>query len=103
MTVAADVLHTLRTWHRLDVPLVQHLRTIFLELGARGEMPPEMDDAIARAGALPATWATTQPCQHQSPRFRYEGAAMAQALDALPAQADGSRLLRYVNPVTGGR
>jgi gentisate 1,2-dioxygenase len=84
----------------LDVPLAQQLRSIFLEFGSKKEIPPQFDDSLAHAGA----WPTEIPAAYRqySPRYRYEGAAMATALDSVPAQQDGSRLLRYVNPLTGG-
>ncbi|UUX95284.1 cupin domain-containing protein [Aquabacterium sp. J223] len=84
----------------LDLPLAAHLRSIFLEFGGRGAVPPQVDDAVARAGTLPTD---VDPSYRTiSPRYRYAGTDIAAALDALPAQADGSRRLRYVNPVTGG-
>lgn len=84
----------------LDVPLAHHLRATFLQFDGEGEMPAELDDAVALAGMGPTTpWPAYR--QH-SPRYRYAAADVAAALDALPAAADGSRELRYVNPATGG-
>jgi gentisate 1,2-dioxygenase len=37
-----------------------------------------------------------------SPLFRYPWESAVRALNALPPAADGSRSLRYTNPVTGG-
>lgn len=37
-----------------------------------------------------------------SPKYRYAGTETRAALDALPPAEDGSKTLRYVNPVTGG-
>jgi gentisate 1,2-dioxygenase len=37
-----------------------------------------------------------------SPKYRYSGQAMRRMLAALPAGPDGARMLRYVNPATGG-
>jgi len=37
-----------------------------------------------------------------SPKYRYPGAATRRLLDAAPAGADGMRVIRYVNPTTGG-
>lgn len=84
----------------LDVPLVQHLSTAFLEFGPRGEVPQQYDDAVLLSGTMPPD----APPQYQrySPRYRYGEQEVRLALDALPAAADGSRVLRYVNPWTGG-
>lgn len=84
----------------LDVPLVQYLSAAFFEPGPRGEVPPQYDDAVARAGAMPPN----PPANYlrHSPRYRYEASAIEAALDSMAPEADGSRLLRYVNPVTGG-
>jgi len=88
----------------LDLPFAAHLRTIFLQFAPDDDAPPPMpaqvDDAVIRAGTLPSNpdpvW-----CRH-SPRYRYAGSEIDAALSALPQAADGSRLLRYVNPATGG-
>jgi len=37
-----------------------------------------------------------------SPKYRYPGEATRRLLDAAPAGADGMRVVRYVNPATGG-
>lgn len=84
----------------LDVPLVQYLRSIFLEFGPRGPVPEQFDDALARSGALPNE--IPQAYRHYSPRYRFAAADIAAALDAMREEADGSRCLRYTNPVTGG-
>lgn len=84
----------------LDLPLAAHLRAMFLQFGRTDDVPPQIDDAVARAGALPTPLG--RPFTTYSPKYRYEGTAIDTALSALPADADGSRRLRYVNPVTGG-
>lgn len=84
----------------LDLPLAAHLRALFLEFGKPGQVPQQLDDAVARAGAVPDT--VDAAFQRYSPRYRYAGADIDAALSSLPAAADGSRELRYVNPVTGG-
>lgn len=84
----------------LDVPLAHHLRATFLEFEGEGAVPEELDDAVARAGMAPtALWPAYR---HYSPRMRYAAADVAAALDAVDAQDDGARELRYVNPVSGG-
>ncbi|HZT51298.1 MAG TPA: cupin domain-containing protein [Stellaceae bacterium] len=37
-----------------------------------------------------------------SPKYRYPGAAVRRLLAAAPPAADGARVVRYVNPATGG-
>lgn len=88
----------------LDVPLAQYLSTVFLEFGPRGAVPPQFDDALLQSGALPTELSHNPPPEYRrySPRYRYAAEDIARALDAMPPAADGSRLLRYVNPVTSG-
>lgn len=54
--------------------------------------------AFTAAGLVPAQAMTTA----YSPLFRYPWAKAREALAASPPAEDGSRLLRYVNPATGG-
>ena len=84
----------------LDVPLAAHLRSIFLEFDNNTPKPPQLDDSALRAGTLPPD--VPKMFERHSPRYRYEGHLIDAALSALPASLDGSRLLRYVNPATGG-
>jgi len=83
----------------LDVPLVQDLDATFFEPGPAKNFPhlPE-DSAFSAPGLVPADSLTTP----YSPLFRYPWAQSRDALSATPAGEDGSRLLRYVNPATGG-
>src|SRR6202048_1856467 len=39
---------------------------------------------------------------HNSPKYRYSGEATRRLLAAAPPGADGARMIRYVNPSTGG-
>jgi len=39
---------------------------------------------------------------HNSPKYRYSGEATRRLLAAAPPGADGARMIRYVNPCTGG-
>lgn len=84
----------------LDMPLAHHLRSVFLEFGPPAEMPETVDDSIAIAGAFPVG-GHGLPNQ-QSPRYRYSGSAISTALDSTTPGSDGSRQLRYTNPLTGG-
>jgi len=83
----------------LDVPLVQDMDATFFEPGPARDFPvlPE-DSAFTAPGLVPAEALATP----YSPLFRYPWAQARDALAATPAAADGSRLLRYVNPATGG-
>lgn len=83
----------------LDVPLVQDLDATFFEPGPAKSWPrlPE-DPAFGASGLVPADWAQTP----YSPRFRYPWSQARAALAAMPEAEDGARLLRYVNPATGG-
>jgi len=62
----------------LDLPLAAHLGSVFLQF-----QPDE-------------------PMPKNPPRYHYPASEINAALAATPADADGSRLLRYVNPATGG-
>jgi len=84
----------------LDVPLHTYLETGVFEAGPAHDvaaLPP--DAAFMAAGLTPET---TAPVMPHSPMFRYAWDRAVAALDALPAATDGSRRLRYTNPVTGG-
>jgi len=83
----------------LDLPLAAHLGSVFLQFQPEEPMPPQVDDDILRAGALPAGFDAGRA--NHSPRYRYAADEINAALSALPAHADGSRLLRYVNPAGG--
>ena len=86
----------------LDYPLARQLQDVFFEHGP-GPTPPRglaelSDDTIAEGGLLPDTPAATP----YSPLYRYAWSRVRRALAAMPAAKDGSRRLRYVNPVDGG-
>lgn len=83
----------------LDVPLVQDMDATFFEPGPPSDVPVlPADSAFTAAGLVPAQAMTTP----YSPLFRYPWGDARAALAAAPAEDDGSRLLRYVNPATGG-
>ena len=87
----------------LDYPLARQLGTVFFEHGPvkipeRG-IAALKDDGLLEGGVLPDGHPTLVP---YSPLFRYPWSRVKRALEALPAAADGSRQLRYVNPSTGG-
>ncbi len=83
----------------LDVPLVQDLDATFFEPGPAKDFPTLPEDAAFTApGLVPAESLTTT----YSPLYRYPWARSRDALAAMPPGEDDSRLLRYVNPTTGG-
>ncbi len=87
----------------LDLPLAQHLDSIFLQLGPASAPAQDLsrvpDEVLEKGGVLPAG---ELPKAGYSPQFRYPWASALQALQRLSARPDGSKLLRYTNPATGG-
>jgi gentisate 1,2-dioxygenase len=95
-------------WHEGDAPIVWldvlnvhahlNLDTFVFEPGPPHDVPTlPPDDAFANAGLVPDVAST-----RFSPVFRYPLDTMMRALDAAPAARDGSRKVRYVNPLDGG-
>jgi gentisate 1,2-dioxygenase len=83
----------------LDVPLVQDMDATFFEPGPAKDFPVlPADSAFTMAGLIPPDSIKTA----YSPLFRYPWTQAREALMATPPGDDGSRLLRYVNPATGG-
>jgi gentisate 1,2-dioxygenase len=83
----------------LDVPLHQYLGTAVFEPGPPKDLPKPTDDA---AFAVPNIVPELPGAPSYSPVFRYPWAASVAALAAAPVAKDGSRKIRYVNPMTGG-
>ncbi|HEX2353652.1 MAG: cupin domain-containing protein [Hyphomicrobiales bacterium] len=84
----------------LDVPLQQYVGTGAFEAGPAAQLPETIADAaFAVANVVPDTDYTTK---EYSPVFRYPYAAAAAAVAVAPPARDGSRRVRYVNPLTGG-
>ncbi len=85
----------------LDVLNVQthlNLDTFAFEPGPPHDVPVlPSEEAFANANVVPDIDAP-----RFSPVFRYPFDAVARALDAAPLARDGSRRVRYVNPLTGG-
>src|SRR5436309_9508948 len=84
----------------LDVPLHHYMGTGAFEPGPAGDTLETVPDAaFAVANVVPDTnYATKQ----YSPVFRYPYANAVAALRAAPPARDGSRRVRYINPLTGG-
>ncbi len=87
----------------LDLPLTANLGTLFSQHGGTNEFADDIsalpDAAFAGAGLVPQIEAA--PVSY-SPMFRYPWTRTLPALDAAPAAPDGSRRVRYTNPVDGG-
>jgi gentisate 1,2-dioxygenase len=87
----------------LDLPLAQHLDSVFLQLGPADEPARDLaripDEVWEKGGVLPEG---ELPKAGYSPQFRYPWASALQSLQGLQARPDRSKLLRYTNPVTGG-
>ncbi|MSQ70665.1 MAG: cupin domain-containing protein [Betaproteobacteria bacterium] len=90
----------------LDVPLVQHANAVFGEYSGEngpaaypentGTLP---DELFVRGGLEPVT---DRPAVPYSPRFHYAWQDVLALLATMPAAADGSRAVRYSNPLRGG-
>ncbi len=83
----------------LDIPLFRHMNVAFFEEGPPPNMPERIPDAAFASGGLAPVGSAEAPSY--SPMFRYPWEAVVRALDAMPAEQDGSRKLRYTNPHTG--
>src|SRR5260221_10239014 len=84
----------------LDVPFQRYMGTGAFEPGPAADMPETIADAaFAVANVVPDTDYTTKD---YSPVFRYPYATAAAAVAVAPPARDGSRRVRYVNPLTGG-
>ena len=84
----------------LDVPFQQYMGTGAFQPGPIAEMPATVADAaFAIANIVPDT---SFPTREYSPVFRYPFAAAAAAVASAPPHRDGSRRVRYINPLTGG-
>lgn len=83
----------------LDAALLQRFRAQRYEAGPAYDVPNlPSDGAFLTPGFLPAQ--VDEP--PYSPLFRYPWKTAVAALEAAPLKADGSRVVRYTNPMTGG-
>lgn len=84
----------------LDVPLHHYLGTGVFEPGPPKDVLELPDDsAFATPNIVPEL---PQTPEGYSPVFRYPRAASMAALKSAPLAKDGSRKVRYVNPLNGG-
>ncbi|MCW3836998.1 cupin domain-containing protein [Sphingomonas canadensis] len=85
----------------LDVPLHSYLGTARFQPGPVVDQAPAVPDAaFAAAGFVPVEIGAGGA---HAPVFRYAYADACRAIAAAPAAADGSRTIRYSNPLTGGQ
>jgi gentisate 1,2-dioxygenase len=87
-----------------NMPLICALDASFFEPGSREAREfwkvDEGDERLWAAAGLAASG--TETAGAQSPKYRYPGKETRRMLDALAPGADGMRVVRYVNPQTGG-
>ena len=84
----------------LDAQLQRHLCTNEFEPGPSNDMPaPRTEEAYVTAGITPEVMEHDKP---YSPIFRYPLVKVVNAMASMPMVADGSRRIRYTNPLTGG-
>jgi gentisate 1,2-dioxygenase len=84
----------------LDASLHRYLGTARFQPGPPNDIPARLPDAsFATAGLLPQ--GGEAPTSF-SPLFRYPWDSARKALDATPVGFDGTRRIRYANPVDGG-
>jgi len=87
----------------LDVPLVKQINAMFGQLGPAPSYPHTVgtlpDALFARGGLMPVSDRAPVP---YTPRFRYAWRDVAAMLTEMPPAADGSRAVRYTNPLDGG-
>ncbi|WP_298233358.1 cupin domain-containing protein [uncultured Azohydromonas sp.] len=83
----------------LDVPLHAYLGTVVFEPGPIATMPHTVEDAaFSSPNIVPEAIGSTR---EHSPVFRYPYADAVRALAHAPLSADGTRRVRYANPLTG--
>jgi gentisate 1,2-dioxygenase len=84
----------------LDAPLHRYFGTDAFEPGPARDLPSlPSDEAFAVANVVPDLG---DQAPAFSPVFRYPWATARQAVRTAPKAKDGSRRVRYVNPITGG-
>jgi len=84
----------------LDVPLHLYMGTVKFQPGPITEPPHTLPDALFSVpNVLPL--GVVHECDH-SPMLRYPYADVVAALEHAPKGADGTRRVRYANPLNGG-
>jgi gentisate 1,2-dioxygenase len=86
----------------LDAPLAGALDAMFGQRGPANAFPDNiaaLPDAAFAGGMMPAVQKESVP---YTPRFRFAYGDAVAAIEAMPREPDGSRTLRYANPLDGG-
>lgn len=87
----------------LDLPLSRYLDAIFAEGGPANVAPDDLStlpDALFAVGGLMPDTERVQP--PHSPQFRYPWSETVKVLEAMTPADDGTRRLRFTNPLDGG-
>jgi gentisate 1,2-dioxygenase len=84
----------------LDAPLHRYLGTDVFEPGPAHHVPSVLQDSAFAVPNIVPDFGDDAPAF--SPVFRYPWAAARRAVNEAPKWKDGSRRVRYVNPITGG-
>jgi gentisate 1,2-dioxygenase len=96
--------HRIMWFDAANIPLMNTLDANFFEPGSREDnafwQVDEGDERLWDAAGLVSEGAGS--AASHSPKYRYPGAATRRLLAASAPGPDGSRTVRYVNPVTGG-
>ena len=96
--------HRIIWFDAANMPLIRAVDAHFFEPGdPRNNAFWQVDDGeeeLWTEAGLRAEGATASAVN--SPKYRYPGEATRRLLAAAPAGADGMRMIRYVNPATGG-
>lgn len=95
------------TWFdAANMPLVCGLDASFFEPGSREATAfwevDEGNERLWSGAGLSAAQVVDSMAAGHSPKYHYPGSVTRAMLAAMPAQADGSRTLRYTNPADGG-
>lgn len=84
----------------LDASLHRYLGTDQFQPGPANDIPDVVsDEAFAQPGLVPDTGGVTE---NYSPLFRYSWAQAQDAIKNAPLGKDGTRRIRYANPLNGG-
>ena len=86
-------------WHEHENP--SHSRVVWFD-GLDAPFGRQMDAVFFESGPVHDLPSEGVPRGDYSPQFRYPWRDALLALDVLEPAVDGSKLLRYTNPITGG-
>jgi gentisate 1,2-dioxygenase len=96
--------HRIIWFDAANMPLIRAVDAHFFEPGDPRNnefwQVNEGDETLWAEAGLRAEGAAVSPVN--SPKYRYAGEATRRLLPAAPPGADGARVIRYVNPATGG-